>query len=84
MTSDTFVIFFFFFFFLLPRTLSTTIPQQANAESQLFAQSRRGQEVLARVKQFMKQHVFPAEKVVVRGPPGVLSRPSASPDSPTP
>lgn len=49
--------------FLLPRTLST-VPPQADAKSRLFAQSRRGQEVLTRVKQFMKQHVFPAEKVL--------------------
>ncbi|GAB1294600.1 Acyl-CoA dehydrogenase family member 11 [Apodemus speciosus] len=49
---------------LSKRSLSTTIPRRADAESQLFAQSRRGQEVLARVKQFMKQHVFPAEKEV--------------------
>ncbi|XP_052043430.1 acyl-CoA dehydrogenase family member 11 [Apodemus sylvaticus] len=48
---------------LSKRTLSTT-PRQADAESQLFAQSRRGREVLMRVKQFMKQHVFPAEKEV--------------------
>lgn len=48
---------------LSKRTLSTVLPQ-ADAKSQLFAQSRRGQEVLARVKQFMKQHVFPAEKEV--------------------
>lgn len=45
------------------RTLST-VPPQADAKSRLFAQSRRGQEVLTRVKQFMKQHVFPAEKEV--------------------
>lgn len=48
---------------LSKRTLRTT-PPQADAKSQLFAQSRRGQEVLTRVKQFMKQHVFPAEKEV--------------------
>uniref|UniRef100_A0A8C6H3A3 Acyl-Coenzyme A dehydrogenase family, member 11 n=1 Tax=Mus spicilegus TaxID=10103 RepID=A0A8C6H3A3_MUSSI len=50
---------------LSKRTLRTT-PPQADAKSQLFAQSRRGQEVLTRVKQFMKQHVFPAEKEMAK------------------
>lgn len=48
---------------LSKRTLSTTLPQ-ADAKNQLFVQSRRGREVLTRVKQFMKQHIFPAEKEV--------------------
>lgn len=36
---------------------------RADPKNQLFAQTRRGQEVLTKVKQFMRQHVFPAEKV---------------------
>lgn len=39
------------------------MPPRADPKNQLFAQTRRGQEVLTKVKQFMRQHVFPAEKV---------------------
>lgn len=60
MTLDIFVT---FSFFLLPRTFKTA-PLQADPKSQLFAQTRRGQEVLTKVKQFMKQHILPAEKVM--------------------
>ncbi|XP_075820931.1 acyl-CoA dehydrogenase family member 11 [Microtus pennsylvanicus] len=48
---------------LSKRTLSTVLPR-ADPKNQLFAQTRRGQEVLTKVKQFMKQHVFPAEKEI--------------------
>lgn len=48
---------------LSKRTLSTVLPQD-DPKNQLFAQTRRGQEVLTKVKQFMKQHIFPAEKEV--------------------
>ncbi|CAO2633771.1 Acyl-CoA dehydrogenase family member 11 [Lemmus lemmus] len=48
---------------LSKRTLSTVL-LKTDPKNQLFAQSRRGQEVLTRVKQFMKQHVFPAEKEI--------------------
>ncbi|XP_057622328.1 acyl-CoA dehydrogenase family member 11 [Chionomys nivalis] len=48
---------------LSKRTLSA-VPPRADPKNQLFAQSRRGQEVLTKVKQFMRQHVFPAEKEI--------------------
>uniref|UniRef100_A0A8C2SXE5 Acyl-CoA dehydrogenase family member 11 n=1 Tax=Coturnix japonica TaxID=93934 RepID=A0A8C2SXE5_COTJA len=38
---------------------------QHNTSGELFYQSRKGQEMLLKVKQFMKQHVYPAEKVKV-------------------
>ena len=37
---------------------------QHNTSGELFYQSRKGQEVLLKVKQFMKQHVYPAEKEI--------------------
>uniref|UniRef100_A0A8C3LPY7 Acyl-CoA dehydrogenase family member 11 n=1 Tax=Chrysolophus pictus TaxID=9089 RepID=A0A8C3LPY7_CHRPC len=36
---------------------------QHSTSGELFYQSRKGQEMLLKVKQFMKQHVYPAEKV---------------------
>lgn len=42
----------------------TTLPQKENTPK-LFVQTRRGQELLTRVRQFMKQHIFPAEKEVI-------------------
>ncbi|NXR10397.1 ACD11 dehydrogenase, partial [Semnornis frantzii] len=32
---------------------------------ELFRQSRRGQEMLLKVKQFMKEHIYPAEKEII-------------------
>ncbi|KAM5231302.1 acyl-CoA dehydrogenase family member 11 isoform 2-T2 [Hipposideros larvatus] len=49
---------------LSKRTLRTVLPQ-ADTPRELFAQSRRGQEVIAQVKHFMKQHILPAEKEVI-------------------
>ncbi|XP_059776311.1 acyl-CoA dehydrogenase family member 11 isoform X3 [Balaenoptera ricei] len=49
---------------LSKRTFSTALPQ-TDTTRQLFVQSRTGQEVLTRVKQFMKQHILPAEKEVI-------------------
>ncbi|XP_053456771.1 acyl-CoA dehydrogenase family member 11 [Nycticebus coucang] len=49
---------------LSKRTFSTALLQIDNAR-QLFVQTRRGQEVLTRVKNFMKQHILPAEKEVI-------------------
>nr|XP_055177053.1 acyl-CoA dehydrogenase family member 11 isoform X2 [Nyctereutes procyonoides] len=49
----------------LSRKTFSTIPPQIGTSPQLFAQSKTGQEVLARVKHFMKQHILPAEKEVV-------------------
>ncbi|XP_004692251.1 PREDICTED: acyl-CoA dehydrogenase family member 11 [Condylura cristata] len=49
---------------LSKRTFSTTLPQ-GDVTRQLFAQTRSGQEVLLRVKHFMKQHILPAEKEVI-------------------
>uniref|UniRef100_A0A8C4L6I4 Acyl-CoA dehydrogenase family member 11 n=1 Tax=Equus asinus asinus TaxID=83772 RepID=A0A8C4L6I4_EQUAS len=46
---------------LSKRTFSTPLPQ-TDAAGQLFGQTRTGQEVLTRVKHFMKQHILPAEK----------------------
>ncbi|CAH6777805.1 Acad11 [Phodopus roborovskii] len=48
---------------LSKRAFRTVLPQ-VDPKNQLFAQTRRGQEVLAKVKQFMRQHIFPAEKEV--------------------
>ncbi|XP_048190968.1 acyl-CoA dehydrogenase family member 11 [Perognathus longimembris pacificus] len=45
------------------RTFNTELPRADNSR-QLFVQTRKGQEVLAKVKHFMKHHVFPAEKEV--------------------
>ncbi|XP_011365515.1 acyl-CoA dehydrogenase family member 11 [Pteropus vampyrus] len=42
----------------------TTLPQIDTTQG-LFVQTRRGQEVLTRVKYFMKQHILPAEKEVI-------------------
>nr|XP_012622323.1 acyl-CoA dehydrogenase family member 11 isoform X1 [Microcebus murinus] len=49
---------------LSKRTFNTALPQ-TDTTRQLFVQTRRGQEVLAKVKQFMKQHILPAEKEVI-------------------
>uniref|UniRef100_A0A8C4PHQ6 Acyl-CoA dehydrogenase family member 11 n=1 Tax=Equus asinus TaxID=9793 RepID=A0A8C4PHQ6_EQUAS len=49
---------------LSKRTFSTPLPQ-TDAAGQLFGQTRTGQEVLTRVKHFMKQHILPAEKEVI-------------------
>ncbi|KAG8516219.1 Acyl-CoA dehydrogenase family member 11, partial [Galemys pyrenaicus] len=49
---------------LSKRTFSTSLRQGAMTQ-QLFAQTRSGQEVLMRVKHFMKQHILPAEKEVL-------------------
>ncbi|XP_058409021.1 acyl-CoA dehydrogenase family member 11 [Diceros bicornis minor] len=49
---------------LSKRTFSTPLPQ-TDATGQMFGQTRTGQEVLTRVKRFMKQHIFPAEKEVI-------------------
>ncbi|KAF2983880.1 hypothetical protein EK904_005239 [Melospiza melodia maxima] len=37
---------------------------QHGISGELFHQSRKGQEILLKVKQFMKQHIYPAEKAV--------------------
>ncbi|KAF6312423.1 acyl-CoA dehydrogenase family member 11 [Rhinolophus ferrumequinum] len=49
---------------LSKRTLRTAQPH-VDTTRQLFAQSKRGQEVLTQVKHFMKQHILPAEKEVI-------------------
>ncbi|XP_074168943.1 acyl-CoA dehydrogenase family member 11 isoform X2 [Rhinolophus sinicus] len=49
---------------LSKRTLRT-VPPHVDTTQQLFAQSKRGQEVLTQVKHFMKQHILPAEKEVI-------------------
>uniref|UniRef100_A0A8D0HHB4 Acyl-CoA dehydrogenase family member 11 n=1 Tax=Sphenodon punctatus TaxID=8508 RepID=A0A8D0HHB4_SPHPU len=49
---------------LSERTSFTTETQPSNI-GELFQQSRKGQEVLLKVKQFMKEHVFPVEKEMV-------------------
>ncbi|KAI2531522.1 acyl-CoA dehydrogenase family member 11 [Homo sapiens] len=46
---------------LSKRTFSTVLPQ-IDTTGQLFVQTRKGQEVLIKVKHFMKQHILPAEK----------------------
>ncbi|XP_054451236.1 acyl-CoA dehydrogenase family member 11 [Pteronotus mesoamericanus] len=48
---------------LSKRSFKTTQPQIENTQG-LFLQSRKGQEVLTRVKHFMKHHILPAEKEV--------------------
>ncbi|XP_040818794.1 acyl-CoA dehydrogenase family member 11 [Ochotona curzoniae] len=50
---------------LSKRTFSTEAPQM-DAAGQLFSQTRKGREVLSRVKQFMKEHVFPMETEVIK------------------
>ncbi|XP_064234767.1 acyl-CoA dehydrogenase family member 11 isoform X2 [Aotus nancymaae] len=49
---------------LSKRTFSTALPQ-IDTRGWLFVQSRKGQEVLIKVKHFMKQHILPAEKEVI-------------------
>ncbi|KAL4677681.1 hypothetical protein H8959_020355 [Pygathrix nigripes] len=49
---------------LSKRTFSTVLPQ-IDTTGQLFVQTRKGQEVLTKVKHFMKQHILPAEKEVI-------------------
>lgn len=50
--------------FFLTKSFRTTLPQIDTTQG-LFVQTRRGQEVLTRVKYFMKQHILPAEKVSI-------------------
>ncbi|KAB0365201.1 hypothetical protein FD754_009357 [Muntiacus muntjak] len=49
---------------LSKRSFSTALPQ-TDTTRQLFVQTRTGQEVLIRVKQFIKQHILPVEKEVI-------------------
>ncbi|XP_066100986.1 acyl-CoA dehydrogenase family member 11 [Saccopteryx bilineata] len=49
---------------LSKRTYRTTVTQ-GDTTRELFVQTRRGQEVLTRVKRFMQQHILPAEKEVI-------------------
>ncbi|XP_066206510.1 acyl-CoA dehydrogenase family member 11 [Saccopteryx leptura] len=49
---------------LSKRTYRTTVTQ-VDTTRELFVQTRRGQEVLTRVKHFMQQHILPAEKEVI-------------------
>ncbi|XP_005041278.1 PREDICTED: acyl-CoA dehydrogenase family member 11 [Ficedula albicollis] len=39
---------------------------QHSISGELFHQSSKGQEILLKVKQFMKQHIYPAEKEIVK------------------
>ncbi|NXL74396.1 ACD11 dehydrogenase, partial [Leptocoma aspasia] len=39
---------------------------QQSISVELFHQSRKGQEILLKVKQFMNQHIYPAEKEIVK------------------
>ncbi|XP_065255315.1 acyl-CoA dehydrogenase family member 11 [Emys orbicularis] len=50
---------------LLSKRTSFTSDAQPSGTGELFQQTKKGQEVLLKVKRFMKQHVFPAEKEVV-------------------
>ncbi|KAM8758855.1 acyl-CoA dehydrogenase family member 11 isoform 1-T1 [Rhynchonycteris naso] len=50
---------------LSKRTYRTTVPP-VDTTRELFVQTRRGQEVLARVKHFMQEHILPAEKEVIK------------------
>ncbi|XP_004834293.1 acyl-CoA dehydrogenase family member 11 isoform X4 [Heterocephalus glaber] len=49
---------------LAKRTFNTALPLLVDSTKHLFVQTRKGQEVLTKVKQFMKQHILPAEKEV--------------------
>lgn len=49
---------------LSKRTFRTTL-SQIDTTRELFVQTRRGQEILTRVKHFMKQFILPAEKEVI-------------------
>lgn len=59
-----YVIMIIFITFFLTKTFRTILPQIDTTQG-LFVQTRRGQEVLTRVKYFMKQHILPAEKVSI-------------------
>ncbi|KAM6160596.1 acyl-CoA dehydrogenase family member 11 [Erethizon dorsatum] len=48
---------------LSKRTFNTALPP-VDSTRHLFVQTRKGQEVLTKVKQFMKEHILPAEKEV--------------------
>uniref|UniRef100_A0A8D2QBM1 Acyl-CoA dehydrogenase family member 11 n=1 Tax=Zonotrichia albicollis TaxID=44394 RepID=A0A8D2QBM1_ZONAL len=39
---------------------------QHSTSGELFHQSRKGHEILLKVKQFMKQHIYPAEKEIIK------------------
>ncbi|XP_036188481.1 acyl-CoA dehydrogenase family member 11 isoform X2 [Myotis myotis] len=49
---------------LSKRTFRTTL-SQIDTTRELFVQTRRGQEILTRVKHFMKRYILPAEKEVI-------------------
>ncbi|XP_036917169.1 acyl-CoA dehydrogenase family member 11 [Sturnira hondurensis] len=49
---------------LSKKSSGTTLPQMESTPK-LFVQTWRGQELLTRVKHFMKQHILPAEKEVI-------------------
>ncbi|XP_054563994.1 acyl-CoA dehydrogenase family member 11 [Eptesicus fuscus] len=49
---------------LSKRTFRTTL-SQIDTTRELFVQTRRGQEILTRVKHFMKKYILPAEKEVI-------------------
>ncbi|NXR56205.1 ACD11 dehydrogenase, partial [Hippolais icterina] len=49
----------------LSKRSSFSSTQYSNS-GELFHQSRKGQEILLKVKQFMKQHIYPAEKEIVK------------------
>uniref|UniRef100_A0A8C3U8S4 Acyl-CoA dehydrogenase family member 11 n=1 Tax=Catharus ustulatus TaxID=91951 RepID=A0A8C3U8S4_CATUS len=48
---------------------------QHSISGELFHQSRKGQEILLKVKQFMKQHIYPAEKVKAFNEPDKWKKP---------
>ncbi|XP_074844381.1 acyl-CoA dehydrogenase family member 11 [Carettochelys insculpta] len=50
---------------MLSKRTSFTGEAQPRSQDELFHQTQKGQEVLQKVKKFMRQHVFPAEKEVI-------------------
>uniref|UniRef100_A0A8C4TW99 Acyl-CoA dehydrogenase family member 11 n=1 Tax=Falco tinnunculus TaxID=100819 RepID=A0A8C4TW99_FALTI len=46
--------------------VSTYLNASTSVSGELFHQSRKGQEILLKVKQFMKQHIYPAEKEIIK------------------
>uniref|UniRef100_A0A7M4EHI5 Acyl-CoA dehydrogenase family member 11 n=1 Tax=Crocodylus porosus TaxID=8502 RepID=A0A7M4EHI5_CROPO len=48
----------------LSKRTSFTSETQPRSTGELFQQSRKGQQILLKVKQFMQQYIFPAEKEV--------------------
>ncbi|NXN92990.1 ACD11 dehydrogenase, partial [Rhinopomastus cyanomelas] len=47
-------------------SFSSSSRTHSSSSTELFHPSRRGQDILLKVQQFMKQHVFPAEREIIK------------------